>query len=175
MHAAGVIADHPAKIAVLMRGRIRTKRQVVLIGTIAQVVQRHSRLHPRILFLRIDLQNLVQVLGEINHNGNIAALPGKACAAAPGQNRRAIFAGQRHRLNYILDCFRNDHADGHLAVVGAVRGIECAAAVVETHLAIYVLAQLSGQRIGAVTGESLVSGRAETRMKFNGLRHCFTS
>ena len=43
--------------------------------------------------------------------------------------------------DYVIVVAGNDDADRHLAVVGAVAGIECAAGIVETDLAVDALAQ----------------------------------
>ena len=139
-----------------MGGRIRAKGQVVAVGALAQMVEHHSRLHPGIFLFRIKFKNLVQIFGKINHHGHIAALPGQACASATRQNRCAIFAGQRHRLHHVFDGSRYHHSNRYLAVIGAIRGIESAAAFVKADFAVDALAQLCGQNAGALARELLV-------------------
>ena len=53
--------------------------------------------------LRIDLEDAVQVLGEIDHDGDVAALAGQAGAAAARENRRAMLAADRDGRDDIFD------------------------------------------------------------------------
>src|SRR5262249_359591 len=58
-----------------------------------------------------------------------------ACAAAARQERRAVLARQRNRPDHLLNRFWDHDSDGHLAIVGAVYGIQGAGAVVEANFA----------------------------------------
>ena len=100
-----------------MRGRIRAKGEIEFIGAIAQLIQHAAGLHPRVFLLRIDLNNLVQVLGEIHDHGDVAGLSAEAGAAAARQQRRVMLAGQSHRLDYFFDCFGNYNADWDLTII----------------------------------------------------------
>ena len=76
----------------------------------------------------------MHVLGEIHHDGDVAALPGQAGAAAARENRRAVASRRGHRRHDVVDRPRDDDADRHLPVVGTVGGVECPAAGVEADL-----------------------------------------
>jgi len=64
-----------------------------------------------------------------------------------------MFAAKGNRGNDVFDVARNDDADGDLAVVGGVHGVEGAAAAVETDFA----AQMAAQ--GCVEGVGVDGGR----------------
>ena len=90
VHAAGVVADHPAERAVGVRGRIGAERQAVRRRGGAQVVEHDARLDPRPAFLGVDLQHAVEVLRAVQHDRDVAALPGEASCRrrGPGSARR---------------------------------------------------------------------------------------
>ena len=154
MHAAGIVADHPAQIAVFMRGRIRAKGEIEFVGAIAQLIQHAAGLHPCIFLLRIDFDDLVQVLGEINDHGDVAGLSAKAGAAAARQQRSVVLAGQSHGLDYFFNCFGNYNADWNLTIIGSIHGIESAGAIVKPHFACDGGAQLGGKGLRFVAGLS---------------------
>ncbi len=57
--------------------------------------------------------------------------------------------------DYVVGVFGKDNADGDLAVVGSVGGVEGTAAVVEANLATKMAAQRGFQRLGV---NPLISG-----------------
>src|SRR6476660_6601954 len=120
------------------------------------MVKHAARLDPRVLFLRLDLDDPVQILGEIDDDGDIARLSAEAGAAAARQQRRAMLAGERDGLNHFVDGAGNNDADGYLAVVGAVDGIESAGGSVKADVAGDGGAQLCGESVGAGAGEILL-------------------
>src|ERR1051326_2067598 len=150
MHAAGIVADHSAKVAVFMRGRIRTKSEIEFVGAVAKLIEYAAGLHPRIFFLRIDLNNLVQVFGEINDHGDVAGLPAEAGAATAWKQRCFVLASDGNGLNNFFYRFRNYYADGNLAVVRAIDGIERARARVKADFACDGGVQLGGKDINAI-------------------------
>ncbi len=93
-------------------------------------------------------RTLVQVLGPVDHDGDVAAAAGQAGAAAAREERRAMSPADRDRLDHIVDVPRDHDADRHLAVVRAVGGVQGAAAGVESDLAADRLAQLGRDRPG---------------------------
>src|SRR5262249_51949250 len=134
MYAAGVVPDHSAQIAIFVRGRIWPKGKTELVGAISQIIEHDTGLHPGIFFLRIDLQNLIQVLGKINDHRNVAGLSTEACAATARQQRRSVFVRQRNGLNDIFYSFGDHYSDWHLAIVGAIHGVESSSAIVKTDI-----------------------------------------
>jgi hypothetical protein len=93
MRAARVIANHPAQGSVVMRGRVRAKGQVILLCGFAQRIANDAGLHPRQPARRVNLQHVVEILGKVENNGDIAALALQAGASAARQDRRAISPG----------------------------------------------------------------------------------
>src|SRR4029453_10021574 len=89
--AAGVVADHPAERAAAVGCRIRSERQVKRLGSIPKGVQHHSRLNAREPLARIDLEDLVHVLREVQHDRDVAALAGEARPRATGQHGGSEF------------------------------------------------------------------------------------
>ena len=150
MHTAGIVADHAAESAVLVGGRIRRKSQVVLFGRAAELIADHSGLDPRDSFRRIQFQDAVHVLGEIQNDRHIAALSGEAGSATASQNRNFIFPAGANRLNHIFDITGYHHADWHMAVKGEIGCVQRTAAGIETYFAANGVAQLRGQLLGNI-------------------------
>ena len=78
----------------------------------------------------------MHVLGEIHHHRDVAALSGKAGAAATRQNGRAMFSCKPHCRFDILSMSGNYDPDRFLAIVGPVGGVEGARPLVETDFAV---------------------------------------
>src|SRR5580704_16963574 len=107
----------------------------MLFGGVAQSIEHDSGLHASEAARGINLEDLRHVLRKIKDNGDVAALTGERCAAAAAEQWGAEFTADRDGgENVMLVAGQND-ADRHLAVVGAVGGVERAAAVVEADLA----------------------------------------
>ncbi len=78
------------------------------------------------------------VLREIEDHGDVAALAGKRGAAAAAEDRSAILARQRDGGDDVIDIAGKNYADRNLTIVGAVGGVQGAAAGVETDFAAYL-------------------------------------
>ena len=135
MHAAGVVADHAAERAAVVGGRVGRESQMMFFGGVAQVVENHSGLHPGGAPLGIDLHDVTHVAGEIEHQGDVAALPGERSSAAAAEERSAVLARERDGGDDVIGVTGKNHADRDLAIVGAVGGVESAAAGIETDVA----------------------------------------
>ena len=83
--------------------------------------------------------------GEIEDDGDVAALPGKRCATAAAKQRRAELTAERDRGKNIVGIARKYDSDRNLAVVGAVGRVERAAAAVKADFAAESVAQSFGQ------------------------------
>src|SRR5262249_13020503 len=118
-----------------MRRWIRAKGKVELVGALAQMVEHDSRLYPGVPIPRVDLDDLVEIFGEIDDHRNVAGLPRQAGAAAARQDRRAVLPGQCHGLNNVIDRAWDNNTDGRLSIVRAIHGVECAIAIIKAHLA----------------------------------------
>ena len=65
MYAAGVVADHAAEGTAVVGGRVRSERQMMFFGSVAEMVEHHSRLYPGNAPLGINLDDVTHVAGEI--------------------------------------------------------------------------------------------------------------
>src|SRR5947209_16372332 len=114
-----------------MRSGIRSEGQVVLLSGVAQMVENYTGLHPSDAARWIDLQNLRHILGEIQHDSNIAALPGKRSSAAAAEDGRAEFPRQRNSRDHIISVAGQHDSDRYLTIIRPVSGVQRAAARVE--------------------------------------------
>ncbi len=131
--AAGVVPDHPAEGAACVRRGVRAVREAVaVLGLVPEMVEDEAGLDAGELALGVDLDDLVQVLAEVDEDGHVAALAGQAGSAAAREDRSAVLAAGGHRRDDIVDRARDDDADGHVAVVGAVGRVHRAGSGVET-------------------------------------------
>ena len=87
----------------------------------AQRVEHDAGLHAREPALRIELEDPVHVLREIEHDRDVAALAGEARAGAARQHRRAELAADRDGRRDVVGVAGHDEADRNLAVVRARR------------------------------------------------------
>ena len=83
----------------------------------------------------IDFENPRHVFGKIEDDGDVAALSGERRAGAAAEQRSAELAAECDRGLNIVGIAREHDADGNLAVVRAVGGVESAGAAVETDFA----------------------------------------
>ncbi|HEY7551096.1 MAG TPA: hypothetical protein VH913_16475 [Hyphomicrobiaceae bacterium] len=134
MHAARVVTDHAAQCVVVVRRRIGSEGQVMLLGGRSQVVENAPRLDLGRSGARIDGAKAVEVFREVDQDGNIAALPGQARAAAARDDGRIELAAQPDGPDDVLAAPGHHDADRHLSVVRSVGGIERTAAGVEADL-----------------------------------------
>ena len=125
----------PPRVQRSWDGRIGPEGQMMFFGSVAEMIEHHSGLDPGNAPRRIDLQDVAHVLREIQDHGNVAALAGKRGAASAAEDGRAILARQRDCGDDVIDIARQNYADRNLAIVGAVGGVQGAAAGVETDLA----------------------------------------
>src|SRR5277367_7180195 len=77
---AGVVADHAAQCAATVGGRVGRKGEMVLFCGFANAVENDARLDIRELLFRIEPLYRAHVLRKIEHDGHVAALPGKTGA-----------------------------------------------------------------------------------------------
>jgi hypothetical protein len=113
----------------------------MLFGSGAEAVKHDSRLHSSDAALRIDLENLRHVLGEIQYHGYVAALARERRSASAAEQRRFEIATNGNRGENVIGIAGKYHADRNLAVVRAVGGVESAAAIVKANVSAYASAQ----------------------------------
>ena len=94
MHAAGVVADHAAESAAVVSGGVGSEGEVVFFGGGAKTVEHDSGLYAGDAAGGIDFENPRHVFGEIENDGDVAALSGERRAAAAAEQRRAELAAE---------------------------------------------------------------------------------
>src|SRR5580698_2420064 len=115
MHSAGVVADHAAQGAAVVSGGIGGEGEVVLFGGGSEMVEHDSGLHAGDAAGGIDFENPGHVFGEIENDGDIAALAGERGASSAAKQRRAEFAAARNCRENIVGISGEHDADGDLA------------------------------------------------------------
>ena len=104
---------------------------------VPQRIENDPRLNPREFPGGVQLENPVHRLGEIQHDGDVAALSGQTRPGAARQDGRVELAARGDSRNYVFCITRDDEADRNLTVVGPIRRVETAAAAIESDLASY--------------------------------------
>jgi hypothetical protein len=94
MHAAGVVADHAAEGAAIVRGGVGPKVRWCFSAAARKRVEHDSGLHAGDAAGGIDFENPRHVLGKIENDGDIAALSGERGATAAAEKRRAELAAE---------------------------------------------------------------------------------
>jgi hypothetical protein len=133
--AAGIVADHAADGATGVAGGIGGKGEVKFFGGVAQAVEDDAGLDAGDAAHGVNLEDAGHVAGKIEHDGDVAALAGERGAAATTEDGSSELAAGGDCGEDIICIAGENHADGDLAVVGAVGRVEGAAAGVETHIA----------------------------------------
>jgi hypothetical protein len=152
VHAAGIVSDHAAQRASVMSGGIRAERQMVFFRGVTKAIKNHTGLNPRNPSSWIDLDNVVHVAREIEHQSYVAALSGERGSATTTEERRAELTGYRHGGNDIVEIAGKDYSDGNLAIIGPIGRIESTASLVETYVTAHVPAQSGGKAAGIHSG-----------------------
>jgi hypothetical protein len=100
---------------------------------VVQLVERAPRGDAGALFRRVDLDDGVQVLGEIDNDRDVAAFAGETRSTSAAQHGSSVLATHMQRCNDVVDRLGNDDADGNLPVVGGIGGVERPAPTIEAH------------------------------------------
>jgi hypothetical protein len=145
MDATGVVSDHAAESATIVSGGIGCESEVVLFSGGAKMIEHDSGLYAGDAAGGIDFQDLRHVPRKIEYDSDVAALPGKRCAAATAEQGHAELAAECNRCQNIIGIARVHYADGDLAVVGAVRCVESASTAIETDVPARSATKLSAQ------------------------------
>ena len=145
MDAAGVVADHSADCAVGVGGRIGAECEVVLLGLAAKIVEDDAWFDRGVFLFRIELEDAMHILREIEYDSDVAALTGQRCSTASGQDRCAELSGQGDSGNHVVRITRQHDADGYLPIVRGVSRVHGAGAVIEPNLSPNLAAERGGQ------------------------------
>ena len=116
-----------------MRRRVGREGEFVLFGFNSQRIEYDSRLDSSAVGCGIEFDDGVHVLREVDDDGNVTGLAGDAGSTTAGQDGGAELAAGGDGGDYVGRISRDDQADGNLAVVRRVGGIERAGRVVETN------------------------------------------
>src|SRR5438552_1661728 len=108
-----------------MRRRIRSESEVVLLGSIAQLVKDDSGLDSGQSLFRIEPQQPIVILGHVHDNRHIAALARNRGAPTASQHRCIEFPTRSDGRDYVVLGTRNYDADWNLPVVRSIRGVYC--------------------------------------------------
>jgi hypothetical protein len=129
-------------------GRFGSEHQVVVTaGACVELVEHDAWLHDCPSAARVDRLHLVDVLGQVQQDSDVAALSGEAGAAPAGQHRRAVLPADLDRGDYVVNGARKDYSNRHLSIVGAVGRVERPAAHIEPDLPGQPARQRSGQAV----------------------------
>ncbi len=143
---AGVVPDHAAQRAMIVRGRPRAEHQPVRRQCRVELVQHDARLDHAALCPGIDRDDAMAVFGPVNNYRGVARLPGQAGTTSAGHHRRAELPAHGHGLHPGVHAARDHHAYRHLTVVRRVRAVSPSAARVEPYLPIDPSPQVTLQR-----------------------------
>ena len=129
--AATVVADHAAEGAAGVSGGIGRVGEVMEFGGVAQAVENDAGLDARQLLRGVESMERIHVARIVEDHGHVDALAGEAGARAAGQHGGAGGAAGGQCGFNVGGVAREDDADGKLAVVRGVGGVESARAEIE--------------------------------------------
>jgi hypothetical protein len=112
-------------------------------GPVAQNVEHDAGLYDGIALARVKLQDLVHVLAEIEHHGNVAALPGQARPRSSRQNGSPELSRGCEGGDNVVGVSGYNQANGNLPVIRRVGRVEGSAPSIEADLSANVFAQLT--------------------------------
>ena len=124
MHAAAVVADHPAERVVVVGRWIGAEGQAVRRRGVAQRIEDASGLHAREPRVGVDVDDVMEVAREVDAQRDVAALAGEAGPAAARDDRCVMLACDADRFDHLVAGARINDADRHLAVVRGVGRVE---------------------------------------------------
>src|ERR1700683_4443870 len=145
VNATGVIADHAAEGAAVVRSGIGSEGKVMFFSGVAKGVEHDSGLHTGDAAGRVDFEDLIHIAGKIEDDRDVAALSCERGSAAAAEERSGEFAAERDRGDYVFDVAGKNYLDRNLAVVGTVGRVEGAAGGVEADIALKVGAKFFGK------------------------------
>jgi hypothetical protein len=134
VHAAGVVTDHAADGAAVVRGGIGAESEVVLFGGGAQMIEYDSRLNASDAANGINFEDRRHIFGKIQNHGDVATLAGERSAAATAEERSPELAAECNRCKNVIVIPGQHYSDGNLTVVRAVGGVESARAAIEADI-----------------------------------------
>src|SRR5260221_14115780 len=82
MSAAGVVPDHSTNVASIVRRRIGSESQVMILCLVSKRIQDHSGLNSCIFPLWIKFQNAIHVLSKIEDHAGLDTISCQSCSAS---------------------------------------------------------------------------------------------
>src|SRR5579864_8610481 len=101
MGATGVISDHAADRAAVVRRWVGREHELMRTKMFLEGVEHYAWLYPGDLLLRIDVDDLIHVLRKVQNHGDIATLSSKTCARPSRQHRSVEFSAKRHGGHHV--------------------------------------------------------------------------
>jgi hypothetical protein len=133
--AAGVVADHAAEGAAGVGCGVGGEGEVVELGSVAETVEHDAGLHLDRALDGVDGRHAVHVFGEVEDDRGVAALPGERRSGPAGEEGGVELAAEVDGGDDVGFVAGDDEADGNLAVVGRVGGVEGAGGGIEADFA----------------------------------------
>ena len=161
--AAGVVADHAADGAAAVGGGVGGEGEGEFFGGLADAVEHDAGLDVDGAGGGIDGAHAAHVLGEVEDDGDVAALAGERGAGSAGEDGGVEGAAGCDGGDDVGFVARDDDADGNVAVVGGVGGVEGFGGGVEADLAADAGAELLLEGVGL--GEGVVGASVRARQK----------
>ena len=122
--AAGVVADHAADGAPVGAGRVGSEPQPVPGGGPLQVGVHDPGLHGGGAGLRVEVDDPVEVTGQVEHHARSDGVPGDGGAPAADGQRHAEVAAHLQGGDHLLGVPGEGHRGGHDPVQGGVGGVQ---------------------------------------------------
>ncbi len=164
--AAGVVADHAADGAAAVGGGVGGESEGEFFRGVADAVEDDAGLDVNGAGLGIDGAHAVHVLREVEDDGEVAALAGEGGAGSAGEDGGVDGAAGGDGGDDVGFIAGDDDADGDVAVVGAVGGVEGFGGGVEAHFAADGGAELLLE-VGGL-GEGVMCASVGARQKDEG-------
>ncbi len=122
--SAGVVADHASDGAAGVSGGIGGEGEVEFFCCVAHAVEDDAGLDVDGLLGGVDFAHFVHVFREVEDDGEVGALSGEGGSGSASEDRRFEFAAESEGGDDVVFVEWNDDADGDVAVVGGVGGVE---------------------------------------------------
>ena len=150
VRARGVVAHDAAERGAATARRIRPELEAERLEVRVQRAERDTGLGANPLLFAIDLDDLVEVPGQIDDQRFVDGLAGEAGAAAARQDRHAMSGSERHGLLHVVDGAWDEDAVRTDLIDAGIRAVEDARDVIRQHIPQHTLAQLGEERVDPI-------------------------
>ncbi len=157
--AAAVVAGHPADGGAAAGRDVDREHQVVGLEEVVELIEHQARLDAGLAAVRVERENPVEVLADVDDDRLADRLSALRGAAAAGKHRNLLLGGDLDDAGHVLFGPGHDNADRLDLVDRGVGAVTAAAESVEQHLALDLAGQAPGEATVADTGSA---GRVRT-------------